>query len=457
MKKIRISDVTLRENTFSFKEKIEIAKLLEKIGVDVIEVPKIVNKRIDVLFLHTIIPVVKKSIISCPVELTTESIDTVCEAMKDADEFMIHISVPVSTVQMEYVCHKKPKAVIEMIKELVGYASERCKHVEFSAVDATRSEFDFLTEAVEAAVSAGAESVTICDTAGILLPSELEKFIVNVKNSVSGLENKILMCECSDELNLSVSSSVSAVNAGADGIKTVMTGICASSLKAIAHIISTKGDSMGVSSTLRYTALNHSVDKMMKMAGGALVSAEDTETYADIVLGAGDDISKVSIAVAKLGYELSEDDIAKVYEEFKNVSEKKQIGAKELDAIVASAALQVPPTYKVKSYVVNNGNVISATANIVLIKNGEEIPGVSIGDGPIDAAFRAVEQIIGYHYELDDFQIQSVTQGQEAVGSAVVRLRADGKLYSGRGVSTDVIGASIFAYINALNKICFEQ
>ena len=118
--------------------------------------------------------------------------------------------------------------------------------------------------------------------------------------------------------------------------------------------------------------------------------------------------------------------------------------------------MQVPSTYKLASYVVNNGNIISATANIELTKNGESLSGVAIGDGPIDAAFRAVEQIVGRHFELDDFQIQSVTQGREAVGSAIVKLRSDGKLYSGRGVSTDIIGASIYAYINALNKICFE-
>ena len=128
-----------------------------------------------------------------------------------------------------------------------------------------------------------------------------------------------------------------------------------------------------------------------------------------------------------------------------------------VDAIIASAAMQVPTTYFIESYVINSGNVISATANITLRKNDEKISGLSNGDGPIDAAFLAIEQIIGRHYELDDFQIQSVTEGREAMGSALVKLRSDGKLYSGKGISTDIIGASIRAYLNAVNKIVYEE
>ena len=149
--------------------------------------------------------------------------------------------------------------------------------------------------------------------------------------------------------------------------------------------------------------------------------------------------------------------MARVYDEFKRTAEKKDINTRELEAIVASSAMQVPAAYKVVSYVINSGNVISSTANITLEKDEKTLSGVSIGDGPIDAAFLAIEQIIGHHYELDDFQIQSVTEGREAIGSALVKLRADGKVYSGNGVSTDIIGASIRAYVNALNKIVYEQ
>ncbi len=119
--------------------------------------------------------------------------------------------------------------------------------------------------------------------------------------------------------------------------------------------------------------------------------------------------------------------------------------------------MQVPSTYHLVSYVVNNGNVITATASIILEKDGEKLSGVATGDGPIDASFHAIEQIIGHHYELDDFKVESVTKGREAVGSSIIRLRAAGKLYSGNGVSTDIVGACIRAYVNALNKIVYEE
>ena len=119
--------------------------------------------------------------------------------------------------------------------------------------------------------------------------------------------------------------------------------------------------------------------------------------------------------------------------------------------------MQVPPTYRLDAYVITTGNTISATAHMKLTKNGAPMEGVSLGDGPIDAAFLAVEQITGCHYELDDFQIQAVTEGREAMGESVVKLRSNGKLYSGRGISTDIVGAAIHAYIRALNKIVYEE
>ena len=177
-----------------------------------------------------------------------------------------------------------------------------------------------------------------------------------------------------------------------------------------------------------------------------------------VYLTAHDSMEAVLKAVAALGYDLAEEDGVKVYEAFGRIAEKKQtVGEKELDAIVASAALQVPPAYRLESYVINTGNTISASAHMKLTKGGQSLEGISLGDGPIDAAFLAIEQIVGRHYELDDFQIQAVTEGREAMGESVVKLRSAGKLYSGRGISTDIVGASIRAYLSALNKIVYEE
>ena len=174
-------------------------------------------------------------------------------------------------------------------------------------------------------------------------------------------------------------------------------------------------------------------------------------------VSAHDTIEAVSDAVRRLGYDLTDEDNVRVYEEFKKVAAKKKVTAKDLDAVVASVAMQAAPVYKLESYVINNGNIISSSAQIKLSRDGEILSGIAMGDGPIDAAFRALEQIVGHHFELDDFQIQAVTEGKEAVGSALIKLRNEGKLYSGNGISTDIIGASIGAYINALNKIVNEE
>ena len=212
------------------------------------------------------------------------------------------------------------------------------------------------------------------------------------------------------------------------------------------------------------TAIVHAVENItsyMASSKKAPVSRSayetDTSKEPGFTLNSNDDITTVALCIKKLGYELSDEDIGKVYESVQRISKKKLISEKELDAVIASSAMQVPPAYKLRSYVINSGNIITATAHIELEKDGKTLSGISTGDGPIDASFLAIEQIIGHHFELDDFQIRSVTEGREAMGEAVVKLRANGKLYSGRGISTDIIGASIRAYISALNKICYEE
>ena len=183
--------------------------------------------------------------------------------------------------------------------------------------------------------------------------------------------------------------------------------------------------------------------------------AEMTE---EIALTAHDNITAVLKAVEKLGYDLSEEDGAQVYEAFKAIAARRDvITSKELDTIVAAAAMQVPSTYVLCSYSITASNTSSSMAHMVLEKNGEKLEGVALGDGPVDAAFLAIENILGCHYELDDFQIRSVTEGREAMGETIVKLRSGGKLYSGRGTSTDIVGSSIRAYVNALNKITYEE
>ena len=463
MKKVKIADVTLREDEkngfFSFKEKINLVKKLDTLCVDIIETGKISNAKTDILFLHTVAPLLKNSVISCPVALSEESAEQAAEALKDAKKFRLKVAVPVSSVQMEYICGKKPDKVLELIKTLTEKCASLCDDVEFAALDATRSEAEFLYSAVKTAILAGAKTVTVCDTAGEMLPSEYEAFIKSLYEGVPELSGVTLGTECGNELDMGCACLAHGVLAGVGEIKTSVDGKNQTALLAAAKIFKARGDFFEAYTDLNYTELEHTVSRL----GFAKTQSENPDSISEydksegLVLSDKDDIKTVTIAVQKLGYDLSQEDMKNVYEEFQKVAKKKQVGEKELDVIVASAALQTVPIYKLKSYTINSGNLINSSCVMVLSKDGEELQGMTVGDGPIDAAFQCIEKIAGRKFELDDFQIQSVTEGKEAVGVTVVKLRSSGKLYSGKGISTDIVESSINAYINALNKICFEE
>ena len=468
MKKIVISDVTLRKMAedgkipVSFNEKTVIVKELDKLNLDVIETAPILNGKKDILFLHTIAPLVENSVIACPCGLNTDSIKSTYDAIRIAKKPRLVISVPVSIVQMEYMCKLKPVKVLELINTLVSSAAELCNDVEFEMLDATRAEKDFLKSAIDTAVKAGAKTVTVSDSAGDMLPEEMGEFIRSLKADVASLSDVKLSVVCNDKLNMAVAVAASAISAGADQIKTVVSGEGIPSTLAIAGLVRERGEALGVCSDVNMTKVEHSISKISfmtssKSENSPFDAGTGAEEASDVVIDDNSAIGDVASAISKMGYELSDDDVKKVYDEVKKTASKKSLGKKELDTVIASVAMQVPSVYKLKSYVINSGDVITPTANIEIMRGEEVLRGFCIGDGPIAAAFLAIEKITGHHYELDDFQIQSVTRGYEAMGSSLVKLRHNGKIFSGTGSSTDIVGASISAYINALNKITYEE
>ncbi|MBE6782615.1 MAG: hypothetical protein E7536_01225 [Ruminococcaceae bacterium] len=469
MKTVKIADITLRQimsdkkSTISFKNKIELAKLLDKLRIDIIETGMVDGGKTDELLVRTIALTVKHSILSCPTGLTAEDVEKAYECIKDARKPRLNVRIPVSPVQMEYLCHKKPQAVVELISTLVKKAKELCADVEFTAVDATRCEKEFLFKTIETAIEAGAGTITVCDTAGTMFADEFASFISEIYDAVPALKNVSLSIEANNSISMASACAFAGVKVGADQIKTTVNGNEFPSVESIVNILKSRGDSCDIHTNVKTTEFRRVLAMIESAISDANASSSpfDTATedsHSGMALSEGDDIATVSKAVRELGYDLTENDNVSVYEAFCRVAKKKKaVSAKELDAIVATTALQVPPTYKLDSYVINSGNIITATANIMMKKNGKEITGVSAGSGPIDAAFMAIEQIVGCHYELDDFQIQSVTEGKEAMGSALVKLRSNGKVYAGKGVSTDIISASIRAYVSALNKIVYEE
>ncbi|MBP5289515.1 MAG: hypothetical protein J6Z79_06570 [Clostridia bacterium] len=459
MKKIFVCDCTLpvltgeRTRPLLAREKNALAQRLDALGVDILELPAVRNIKEDTIIHKTIASGVGGRILAVPAGDSEEAVDAAWEGVSGAEKPMLTIALPISTVQMEYRYHLKENKMAGKVSALVGYAKKKGCLVAFSAGDASRASEPFLTEISRTAVAAGADYLIFCDDAGDLLPEELARKIRLVKDAVT----VPVIVSLSDSIHCACANAITALRAGADGVRCAVTGADVLHTGALAAAIAALGDTLSISVGLRETEVHNDISEMLKHVSSSQKPVSGSES-AGVILDAESTPAQIGEAVRSLGYDLSADDLGKVCESVARICEKKSsIGDVELEAVIASSAMQAPSTYHLVSYQITSSNVARAMASITLSRGDETVCGVATGDGPIDCCFKAIEQSIGYHYELDDFQIQAVTEGKEALGSALVRLRSQGKLYSGNGLSADIVGASIRAYINALNKIVYEE
>ena len=464
MKTVEICDVTMKQSgrngfTLSFRETIELAKLLDRLGVDVIETQGISDQKIDALRIKSIAAAVRGSVLAAPVKLDRKNVDAVWAALKEAKRPRLQAPAAVSPVRMEYVFGKKPEAMLAAIADTVAYCRTLTEDVEFIAEDATRADPAFLQQALSAAVQAGAAHVTLCDDAGELLPEEFAAFLQRTAETVPALRETRLGVMSADTFYMADACAAAAVRAGANAVKAVAYGSACASLPHVSKLLQAREDAFGAAIGVHTYELKRVTEQIARLCGDrSRPAAPAGRGESDLYLTVHDDPQAVAAAVKGLGYDLGEEDLAAVYAEFSKLAERKeQIDARELEAIVASAAMQAPSAFTLLSYQIASGSGTRAMASVRLNRGGEEAEGVSLGDGPIDAAFLALEQAVGRRCELDDFQIRSVTEGKEAVGETVVRLLSDGKLYAGRGISTDIVGSGISAYLSALNKIVYEE
>ncbi len=461
MRTINTADITLkklsedREISLLFREKSAIANCADLLGANAIELPAVKNLREDTIIYKTIAQNVQNATLAIPVGFNKEDVASVWECIKDAKKPRLQVELPVSTIQMEYTYHVKQAVMLEKIAELTKEAKTYCDDVEFSALDATRADIEFLVSAVKEAESNGASVVTVCDNAGVSTPDEIAGLVAKIKEAVS----IPVYVQVSDRINMGVASTFAAISKGADGIKCAMAGKDILLTGEISDAMSVCGSQIDAKIELNTTKIHASIDDMLSNINHESYDNEKAVSEKKkILLDSDSSVSQVTQAAIVLGYDLSDSDIGNVYKALMQVCEKKgAVGSKEFEALIASSAMQAPSTYHFETYTTTSSNVASSMSQVTLKCNDEIICGVASGDGPIDSAFRAIEQCVGHHYELDDFQVQSVTEGKEALGSALVRLRNNGKLYSGNGTSTDIVAASIRAYINALNKIVFEE
>ncbi len=474
MRKIEMIDVTLRiseqaaSGGLSFKEKLECAKLLEKLRVDVIETGFIGDSQAEKVTVSAIADTVTESVVSVPVMLSREAVDRSAEALAKAKRPRLNLIAPTSAVQMEYLYQLRPDAMLSKFREIMGHCAGKGVDLEFTADDATRSDGAFLAQMISIAIESGVKTVTLADSAGQMLPEENAAFIKGLIEAVPALASVTIAMQCKDELGLATANAIAAVGAGVTAVKTTFNGMSATlSMEQFTRVLSQREDTLQISSGIRTTELQRSCKQLEAVLGmnrtgrsafshvvGTAVAEEKLNGEA---IAAGADVFTVRRKIESLGYDLDDNDMNRVYKSVIQLAEKKKVDNRDLEALIADLTRHVMPAYQLVNYVINSGQSITATACIQLEKQGTPLQAVSIGDGPIDAAFLAIEQMLGHHFELEDFQIQAVTEGREAMGDALVKLRNDGKVYPGRGLSTDIIGASIKAYLHAVNKIVHEE
>ncbi len=469
MKTLRVCDITLREAisdvgiSLTFKEKLEIARMLDRIGVSVIELGELSDKKADTLLIKSIASAVSGSVVAVSIGLNADLIPSLWSALQECPNPRFQVCAALSTSRMEYVEHIKADRMKDVVSSAIADCRRLCEDVEFIAEDATRTDPDFLADVLSSAIAAGAGTVTVCDSAGVMLPDELRSFIDDLRERVPALNGVCLGVGCSNALNSADASAAAAILSGAGEIKAAAWPVNTVSLEGLSKILTAKASGYGVTYSLKTTELGHVLYNIARLCNttkdGKSPFEDGVREYSkDISFSRYDSIEEVMKGIALLGYDLDESDKLRVWKAFRQIVDKKSsIDIRELEVIIASETMQVPAAYTLENYAVTTGKGIDIIAHVKLRHGDELLDGLSLGDGPIDAAFLAIEKITGTHYELDDFQLQAITEGREAMGQTIVKLRSAGGVYSGRGISTDIVASGIQAYLNALNKIVYEE
>lgn len=496
-RQIKFFDTTLRDGeqspgcSMNIREKLLLAKQLEKMGVDVIEAGFAASSQGDFDSVQMIANEIKDSTVAVLARVVKDDIDKAWQAVKGATKPRIHTFIATSPIHMKYKLKMTPQEVIEKSVEMVGYASSLCPEVEFSAEDATRSDADFLAELFDRVIQAGAKIINIPDTVGYTTPDEFYNFIMEIRKKSRYLDSVEISVHCHNDLGLAVANTLAAGRAGASQFECTVNGIGEragnAALEELAMIMNVRQDDYGFTSNINTKEIMKTSNLLTSITGvsvqpnkaivgenafahesgihqhGMFANPETYEimtpesiglTETKMVIGKHSGRHAFKQKIESMGYDLSQEELDRAFEEFKKLADnKKQIFDADIDAILTSREARADDKYKLVRFVINSGNTITTTASVVLDKDGEEIEGISFAGGPIDAALSAIDKCLDIDVELENYSLQSVTEGTDALGYSVVKLRHNGNHYTGRGMSINVVEASIKAYINALNNI----
>jgi len=497
--KVTIFDTTLRDGEQSAgiglttKEKLEIAQQLERLGVDVIEAGFAASSPGDLEAVKSIAETVRTPIIASLARCYLPDVDAAWEGVKNAARPRIHVFISSSDNHIMNLLRKNPEEVMDAAVASVERAKSYCEDVEFSPMDATRTDPDYLFKMLEAVIDAGANTVNIADTVGYTIPSEFSERIEDIKKNVPNIGKAVMSVHCHNDLGLSVANSLAAVRSGVRQVEGCINGLGEragnASLEEIIMAIETRNDLFDVSTNIDTTQIYRTSRLVSDITGfpvqpnKAIVGAnafrhasgihqdgviKDRSTYEiidpksvgwpsnSIVLGKLSGRAGLRARLEELGYNLDQEELNEVFEAFKNLADRKrEVTDQDLESLMSTRrrTADVPTIYELAHVQVSTGDHDVPTATVKITSpEGDEIIDAATGTGPVDAVYRAINRVIGVENRLTEFRVDAVTEGIDALGDVTIRIERNSDVFVGRGSDTDIIVASAKAYMNALNR-----
>lgn len=498
MDKLKIFDTTLRDGeqaagaSLNIQEKLEIARALELLGVDVIEAGFPVTSPGDFEAVRSVAREIKNCTVCGLARANAKDIDRAYEALKEAADPRIHVFISASEVHMVHQLKKSRSEVLQLAGDMVARAKSHLSDIEFSPMDASRSDPEFLYELLEAVIEAGATTLNIPDTVGYAMPHEFGGLIRGIFANVKNIDKAVISVHCHDDLGFSVANSMEAVRQGARQVECTVNGIGEragnAALEEIVMAIRTRPDYYDVTTSI-HSELIYPTSRLVSQRTGfsiqpnkAVVGANAfrhqsgihqdgvikmPKTYeimdphsvgvpsSSLVLGKLSGRHAFKERLAELGYNLSDADFDRAFDAFKELADKKkEVADRDLESIVAEEQRTVVEAYHLDRLQVTCGDRGVPTAAVRLTgPDGNVMEDAALGTGPIDAVYKAINRLVGVPNRLTEFSVTSITAGIDAIGEVFIRIESEGVSYSGRGSDTDIIVSSAKAYMNALNRL----
>ncbi len=498
---IKVFDTTLRDGeqtpgvNLNLHEKVEIALQLERLGVDVIEAGFAIASPGDYKAVSEVAKNMNKTVVASLARAIEKDIDRAWEAVREAVRPRIHTFLATSDIHMKHKLRMSEEQVLERAVSMVRYARNYCDDIEFSPEDAGRTKPEFLYRVLEGVIDAGANVVNIPDTVGYTMPVEFGSLIRGIRENVSNIGRADISVHCHNDLGLAVACTLSAVENGATQVECTINGLGEragnAALEEIIMCLNTRRDYFDFIHNIDTTQI-HRTSKLVSSLTGvnvqpnkAIVGANafahesgihqhgvlsDKTTYEimtpesiglkqnRMILGKLSGRHAFAERLKEMGYTgLSDGEIQRAFERFKELADKKKVVLdRDIEALVEEKMSEVPETYKLESFQTSSGNKVISTAMVSIVRNNDTMTEAATGDGPVDAAFNAIEKITGMNLKLEDYSLRAVTEGKDALGEVTVRVSKNGSVFTGRGISTDIIESSVKAYLNAINRIMNE-